>query len=79
MTSFEEQDLPTLVPALRSWLRDKEAGGGARLDREQVALLLDELGRLGQSADRLRKQNRKLRRRHGEPTEAADEPTEAED
>ena len=59
------------LPDLRAWLASGDAEA-LTLSREQVAALSRELQRLAQSADRLRKQNRKLRKRIAGARSAAD-------
>jgi hypothetical protein len=53
------------VPDLASWLREHPSGSSERLSltRDEVHVLFQELQRLHQSTDRLRKQNRKIRKR----------------
>jgi hypothetical protein len=73
------------LEALRRQLRRQLQDGAERVSLTAPAarLLLDELGRLSQSSDRLRRQNRRLRRRlqaaTGEATidETADDGPEA--
>ena len=53
------------LPDLSGWLAAHPSGSSERLalSRDEVHLVFQELRKLGQSADRLRKQNRKIRRR----------------
>ncbi|MCA8976880.1 MAG: hypothetical protein KDC98_19310 [Planctomycetes bacterium] len=53
--------LETLRKKLRLKLRD--AGGDVAVASPELTLLLDEVGRLQQSNDRLRRQNRRMRLR----------------
>jgi hypothetical protein len=53
----------SLRSSLRAWLRQRGEGTHAVLQPEQVRLLLQEWGRLEQSSDRLRRQNRRVRLR----------------
>lgn len=57
-----DAELERLLRTLRAQLRSGPPGDVA-LPGQQLRLLLDELGRLQQSADRLRRQNRRLRLR----------------
>lgn len=63
MNSTNATDLGALVPALRRWLKQHGDTESTALTAPQLRLLLDELARLGQSSDRLRRQNRRLRLR----------------
>lgn len=55
---------------LAAWLRHhREDGDRLTLERPAVRAIQDELQRLRQSNDRMRKQNRKLRREKGDPTD----------
>jgi hypothetical protein len=62
MDPIEGATFDSLRTALRGWLRTHE-GGAAVLQAEQVRVLLQEVGRLEQSSDRLRRQNRRVRLR----------------
>jgi hypothetical protein len=53
----------SLRSSLRAWLRQRGEGTHAVLQPEQVRLLLQEWGRLEQSSERLRRQNRRVRLR----------------
>jgi hypothetical protein len=53
----------SLRSSLRAWLRQRGEGTHAMLQPEQVRLLLQEWGRLEQSSERLRRQNRRVRLR----------------
>lgn len=54
----------TGLPDLRAWLAAHSSPDAElTLRRDEVKSLVDELGRLHQSADRLRRQNRKVRRK----------------
>lgn len=76
------------TPDLEAWLQANPSGTAERLalSRDEVHLLFQEQQRLHQSADRLRKQNRKIRRRYqalreqlGEGEELPPEDLEPED
>ncbi|MCR9248437.1 MAG: hypothetical protein NXI31_25705 [bacterium] len=57
---------PHRIETLRRTLRIKAKEHAAvEVSAEDLLLLLDEVGRLGQSNDRLRRQNKRLRRRSG--------------
>lgn len=53
--------LERLRTHLRSWLRKNPEAGEVALNVAQVRLLVDEVGRVEQAGDRLRRQNRRLR------------------
>lgn len=53
----------TPVPDLTAWLRSHKPGSSITLTYESARALHQEMQRLKQSADRLRKQNKKVRRR----------------
>ena len=82
-------DVAALQRSLRTKLRaaGDDAAGEMVLTRTQVRLLLDELGRVQQSGDRLRRQNRRLRlrlQRHGadapnEPGDLGDESPDSDE
>jgi hypothetical protein len=68
-----ERELETLRRALRAKLHG--SGGSVAVDTGDLRTLLDELGRLAQSNDRLRRQNRRVRlklQRAGIAEDAAD-------
>jgi HAMP domain-containing protein len=66
-------DLANLQKELRARLR--RGGEAVALTATQCKLLLDELGRLAQSNERLRRQNRRVRRRlHGDDADAPPDP-----
>ena len=54
-------DLEALRKQFRHWLRDHADGDTFALAGAQLRLLVDALGRLQQSNDRLRRQNRRVR------------------
>ncbi len=62
MERVRATDLAQLQKSLRRWLQ-QPGDGECGLGTGEVRLLLDELGRLQQSADRLRRQNRRVRLR----------------
>lgn len=53
--------LDRLRNTLRAWLRKNPEAGELALTSAQVRLLVDEVGRVEQAGDRLRRQNRRLR------------------
>ena len=53
--------LERLRAHLRTWLRKNPEAGEIALNSAQVRLLVDEVGRVEQAGDRLRRQNRRLR------------------
>jgi hypothetical protein len=63
MDPIEGTTFDSLRSALRAWLRTHDEGSAAVLQGEQVRLLLQEVGRLEQSSERLRRQNRRVRLR----------------
>lgn len=73
-----DKDLETLRKSLRAKVR---ADGDATISTADLRLLLDELGRLQQSNDRLRRQNRRVRlklQRAGLVEEGAEDATDGE-
>jgi hypothetical protein len=78
MEPLRADDLAALQKELRARLR--RGGEPVALTAAQCKLLLDELGRLGQSNERLRRQNRRVRLRlHGEDTDAPPDPAAGAD
>jgi hypothetical protein len=63
MDPIQGDTFESLRSALRAWLRQRGDSGEAVLRSEQVRLLLQECGRLEQSSERLRRQNRRVRLR----------------
>lgn len=61
MEHAEGETLDRLRTTLRSFLRKNPDGGEVVLTSAQVRLLVDEVGRVEQAGDRLRRQNRRLR------------------
>jgi hypothetical protein len=71
-------DLPAILKELRARLR--RSGDAVTLPAAQCKLLLDELSRLQQSNERLRRQNRRVRRRlHGDDAGAPPDPAAGAD
>lgn len=61
MEHVEGDTLDRLRSTLRAFLRKNPDGGEVALTSAQVRLLVDEVGRVEQAGDRLRRQNRRLR------------------
>ena len=71
-------ELEALLKELRARL--KRSGDAVTLGAAQCKLLLDELSRLQQSNERLRRQNRRVRRRlHGDDAGAPPDPATGAD
>lgn len=67
-----------VADALRRWLRrTRDPAAALSLDRGSVKAVIDEIGRLQQSNDRLRGQNRRLRRRAGDGEDPTEDPAES--
>ncbi len=68
------------LPDLRTWLADHAADGSTlSLNRPQVKAIFEELQRLRQSNDLLRKQNRKVRGKVSRLRGGAEDEVEAEE
>lgn len=61
MEHVEGETLDRLRTTLRAFLRKNPDGGEVALSSAQIRLLVDEVGRVEQAGDRLRRQNRRLR------------------
>ncbi len=61
MEHAQGDTLDRLRNTLRTWLRKNPEAGEIALTSAQVRLLVDEVGRVEQAGDRLRRQNRRLR------------------